>query len=229
MTEHGQHNNIHHGREAVSEHLSGSYSQSHDALVPSDFTAIFSSKSSSQTLTGIWHRLRGDHYLTDIFPTNFTDAEGKYFASKYKDIPEEFYTFTGLPVVTPHNINGWISIMTHFPTTDLQEFCSGSGRLSLGSLYEGLTIAFPVDFRYQWDLRLPQHRKLLDQLDSRVSFYAPRCGPWSSLSNRHPAQTVETMRKEDEPFLQWIAQRSKKQCTIGNATVIPMKTFSILV
>ena len=28
------------------------------------------------------------------------------------------------------------------------------------------------------------------------------------------------MRKDDEPFLQWIAQRSKKQYTIGNATVI---------
>ena len=110
--------------------------------------------------------------------------------------------------------------MTDFSTTDLQEFCSGSGRLSLGSLYAGFIIAFPVDFRYQWDLRLPQHRKLLDQLDSRVSFYAPRCGPWSSLSNWHPAQTEETIRKEDEPFLQWIAQRSKKQYTIGNASVV---------
>ena len=42
----------------------------------------------------IWHRLRGDHYLTDILPFNFTNAEAKHFKHNYHDILEEFYTHT---------------------------------------------------------------------------------------------------------------------------------------
>ena len=42
------------------------------------------------------------------------------------------------------------------------ELCSGSGRLSLTLLLAGLTIGFPVDARYGWNLGNMNHQNMLD-------------------------------------------------------------------
>ena len=45
---------------------------------------------------------------------------------------------------------------------DVQEGCSGSGRLSLYLHRRGCKVGLPVDYRYGWDIALPAHRELLD-------------------------------------------------------------------
>ena len=67
---------------------------------------------------------------------------------RYKAIPEEYYTTTGLHPVTPHNFKDWFA---QAKGRGLQwhawEICSGSGRLSLILLMAGLVVGFPVDYR----------------------------------------------------------------------------------
>ena len=62
-------------------------------------------------------------------------------AKKYKAMPEQFYTQTGLPVVTPENFDAFMAAHKDFNTTwDLQERCSGSGSLSAQAHKEGLCV-----------------------------------------------------------------------------------------
>ena len=85
---------------------------------------------------------------------------------KYKGIPEEFYTATGLPAVTPHSIDDWLRCVCPplDGLVDFQELFSGPGRMSLGALAAGLAVGFPVDFRYGWDLGISTHQELLPNL-----------------------------------------------------------------
>ena len=62
---------------------------------------------------------------------------------------------------------------------DFQEFCNGSGRLSVSTFYGGLLTALPVDYRHSWDMQVAGHRRLLDQLLTRIRFYSPSCAPWT--------------------------------------------------
>ena len=76
-------------------------------------------------------------YTGDTFPEGFDDAR---LRKKYKAIPEEYYTRTGLKPVTPKNFPKWFmqakgkKLRWHF-----WEVFSGSGRLSLTMLIAGLT------------------------------------------------------------------------------------------
>ena len=72
----------------------------------------------------------GSPYTEDCFPDDFSDDEKKFYRSRYKYIPEEFYTQTGLHVATPDNLAQWCNVHQHLHIRwHLQEQCSGSGRL----------------------------------------------------------------------------------------------------
>lgn len=68
---------------------------------------------------------------------------------KYQAMPEEFYTRSGLKLITPKNFPKWFK---HAKGRQLKwhfwELFSGSGRLSLVMLIAGLTVGFPLDRRY---------------------------------------------------------------------------------
>ena len=95
----------------------------------------------------------------------YIDGPEKHRLNKvYRALPEEFYTQSGLPVITPDNMHDFIKHMKengHIFIFDLQELCSGSGRLSLTAFHKGMKVAFPVDLRYKWDTNNEEHQALL--------------------------------------------------------------------
>ena len=82
---------------------------------------------------------------SERFPDQWDSKKTQAMAVKYESMPEEFYTKSGLPIVTPQNFDKFM--LAHAAsdiTWDLQERCSGSGRLSIQAHDAGLCIGFPV-------------------------------------------------------------------------------------
>ena len=72
-----------------------------------------------------------DYYSGDSFPTHWSEERVKLATEKYPAMPEEYYTTTGYPVVTPDNFEKFLEAHRDYHVRwDLQERCSGSGRLS---------------------------------------------------------------------------------------------------
>ena len=119
-------------------------------------------------------------------------------------MPEEFYTLSGLTVITPENGMVWAKAMQK-TSIHFVEFMSGSRRLSLGMLIARLRIFFPFDFRYGWDLKSQPHRKLADEilhmLNHFIEFSAPRCSPWSLNQNNTKPEKLRESRANETPTL----------------------------
>eukprot|EP00959_Pyramimonas_sp_CCMP1952_P244537 5111785-Pyramimonas_sp.AAC.1 len=89
-----------------------------------------------------WMPIKMPRFSTNIWPQHWS-AERKMDADKYYlSMPEEFYTQSSLPVVTPTNALQWLQQV--LPRTevnerhrglDFQGYCSGSSRLSLAALH----------------------------------------------------------------------------------------------
>ena len=113
------------------------------------------------------HNWNGKQYEGDVFPSHFTEEQKKECHKRYKNIPEEFYTKTKRFVVTPENFKEWFAAHKHLKIVfHLQEQMSGSGRVSYVAYATGLSVLFPMDLRYGWDLTLPAHRKMLEQVQN---------------------------------------------------------------
>ena len=87
----------------------------------------------------------------------------------------------------------------------LWSWCAGSSRLTLNmmSLPFKRFVLFPVDLRYGWDIRLPSHQVLLQEVDAlfcpKVTSFEPRCKYWSRCSQ------AATGRQQDHKLLHFIA------------------------
>ena len=77
-----------------------------------------------------WQNIEGNTYVHDIFPESLPDAEIKQLKTKYAKLPEQFYTCSRLPVVTPLNVNQWLSDALQDNFIEFQEVLSGSSMLS---------------------------------------------------------------------------------------------------
>ena len=139
-----------------------------------------------------WKTFPGDGYTKDSFDSKLVEVG--IVKRKLKKIPEEFYSYTGLPVITPTNFTQWSAEVLQGNTVMLHELMSGSGRLSLACCMAGHAVACPIDFRYQWNLKRPEHQQLVDTVKSTVDYGAPSCGPWSCLGGFHSDETVERTR-----------------------------------
>ena len=158
-----------------------------------------------------WSSIARDQtHVLDSFETlGLSIDEVKKMRTKYLEMPEEFYSKTKLPLITPQNFHAWLDTMKD--GLEFQEIFSGSGRLSLSVLNVGLQVGFPVDYRYGWNVRRSKDRKLLDQLVYVVRLYSPRCSPWSSLSNiRRDKAALAEDRRAENPTLKWVADNVKR-------------------
>ena len=144
-------------------------------------------------------------YVKDMIPET---ADQSKLKRRYKAIPEEFYSKSGMTPVTPENFRSWFGKMKgrglrwHF-----WELFSGSGRLSLTLLLAGLMIGFPVDYRYGWDIGDAMHRNMLyeayQEFKPGVLHCSPDCAPWSiSASTKDPDEKLAD-RIHDRPSLQF--------------------------
>eukprot|EP00959_Pyramimonas_sp_CCMP1952_P058747 1226667-Pyramimonas_sp.AAC.1 len=127
-----------------------------------------------------------------MFPSTHSSDELIEANSEFKAIPEMFYTtLKDLPVITPSSFPMFQNILLEvlsdgsfgdqFPIISLWTWCSGSSRLALIMLSAPFNqlVLFPVNLRYGWDLRLPEHQQLLRTADRQFSpmetTYEPRC------------------------------------------------------
>ena len=108
-----------------------------------------------------------------------------------------FYTRARRSVVRPDNVKSWMKKMKSKGRKrfHLWEVCSGSGRLSLLALMSGLTVLFPVDLRYGWDVGYGLHQYLLREVQQELApedmMMEPNCRPWSISFNRCSPEKVE--------------------------------------
>ena len=115
-----------------------------------------------------------------------------------------FHSQTGFPVITPKNVEKFVKHVqeNNFTVFTFQEICSDSSRLTFYSFLDGQCPLFPVDYRYGWNLRNNEHRKLLTWVYSELTVlynFSPTCRPWSRSSNRTPPQDLVTERERETP------------------------------
>ncbi len=152
-------------------------------------------------------------YDGDTLPQGADEAK---LRKRYRAIPEEFYSTTGLCPVTPENFKQWFSkakgkgLRWH-----AWEIFSGSGRLSLILLMAGLMVGFPVDYRYGWDLCDPHHQRMLRQAQEEFQpgfvHFAPDCAPWSVSSTSKDPQTRYSERMHARPSITMVSDMCAEQ------------------
>lgn len=91
----------------------------------------------------------GGKYEKDIFPKDMPETEKRRLKSYYKNVAEQFYTNTGLKVVTPESFRKFMDAHKGCDIVwDLQGLCSGSSILSYEDARKKMLIGFTVDYRY---------------------------------------------------------------------------------
>ena len=99
-----------------------------------------------------WQSFGGKTFDSNIWPDSWDTKRIKTAESYYLSMPEEFYTWSCLPVVTPDLAPQWADhILKHVDEnlqTHFQEYMSGSLRMTLSSTLMSMLAAFPVDHRY---------------------------------------------------------------------------------
>jgi hypothetical protein len=153
-------------------------------------------------------------YPGDHLPADIPRADADRYRQRYKCIPEEYYSATKLPVVTPDNFEEWFAA-TPAEVWDFWEWCSGSGRTSLQAKRQGLREGFPVDARYGWDLHNAAHRAKLARARKKhqpgVILISPDCRVWGNAGNRADPEQREEDRMATRPFLLWLHEQCALQ------------------
>eukprot|EP00435_Cladocopium_sp_Y103_P061866 s1483_g23.t1 len=154
-------------------------------------------------------------YPGDRFPDHLPEGKLKYLSKLYRAIPEEYYSKTRRPPITPRNAKSWAR-QHRGGRFHLWEFCSGSGRLSLLALCAGLLVMFPLGYRYGWDLGCASHRKLIDEIEAMfqpdVEYMSPACRPWSIASTRRDLEQTQRERNDEMPVIEYLKKKAKHQC-----------------
>ena len=161
-------------------------------------------------------------YREDLLPEG---VDEKKLKKRYQAIPEEYYSKSGLRPITPSNFHRWFScarkrgLKWHF-----WEVFSGSGRLSLTLLLAGLSVGFPVDMRYGWNVNDMSHQAMLtmarDEFCPGVMFMAPDCAPWSLSSSAKDPEIRHCERLRDKPALQWVQRSCEEQARHGRGYTV---------
>ena len=147
-----------------------------------------------------------------MWPDNLDNNLRKALDIAYKAFPEEFYTLSKLPVVTPSNSNAFIKHMSSVMNQGkhnkipMFEIMSGSSVFSKLCYSAGIMTLFPVDYRYGWHLSCDDHRSLVDScvvsFNPRVLLFSPRSAPW--YRSKEKVAKILRRKAAELPTLQWI-------------------------
>eukprot|EP00959_Pyramimonas_sp_CCMP1952_P097369 2035413-Pyramimonas_sp.AAC.1 len=78
----------------------------------------------SQNLTSSWMSVPGQTYSQDLSPEDMEEQERQQLEKYYVCMPEEFYYFSGLTVITPDNAEEWCQ---HAWRSASRELSGGAG------------------------------------------------------------------------------------------------------
>ena len=162
-------------------------------------------------------------YEGDFFPDHLPEEHVRYLHKRYAALPELFYTRTRKKVIRPDNVRSWMRSQPKGSRAHLWELCSGTGRLSLLALLSGLTVLFPVDLRYGWDIGYAPHQALLREVHETLCpgclFMAPNCRPFSVSANRMPYEKMMAERAQEKPCIDFLQERARKQHQAGRGYI----------
>ena len=172
---------------------------------------------------------RGGEHISSLLPDDLTADQRRTAMTEMKAIPEYFYRYTGLPIISPANATEFMQNVKSSGSADtVISLFSGSGRLLLTLMNDphhllGLP---PIDLRHGWNIGQRQHQQLIDQLYSRfkpaVTIAEPRCKHWSKSGNRRDPVLTQSLRDEELPTLRYLSKRivaevnQDHQCLLEN-------------
>ena len=174
-----------------------------------DRTAFVSyHRSDAKAFYDRWRQFPVSKFHGDMWPDNFTNSVCATMDKEYLALPEQFYTKSRLPVITPDVVKDFIKHMEMFRHAIIPlmaEVFSGSSGTS-SEVHTNQCIALPpVDYRYGWDMHRDDHRHMLYLL---IRFFRPKhvlcefyCRPWSQSGNRADPVELEERRQAERPML----------------------------
>ena len=163
-------------------------------------------------------------YHGDCYPAEITDDQRHRLDKYYHTAKEEYYSKSGKKPVTPENFHRWKKTKGAKGPTQLWELFSGSARLSYVALLAGLSVAFPVDLRYGWNLGTVSHQEMIleaqEMLDPKVIVMSPSFGTWTSSSSRINSEDKERYAAEEASAAGFVKVLAERQAQRGCAFVI---------
>ena len=165
----------------------------------------------------------GGEHISSLLPDDLTTEQRRTALTEMKAIPEYFYRYTGLPIISPANAIEFMQQVksSGAPATVISLF-SGSGRLLLTLMSDphhllGLP---PIDLRHGWNIGQKQHQQLIDQLYDQfkpsVTIAEPRCKHWSKSGNRRDPVLTQSLREEELPTLRYLSKRIAAEVNTGH-------------
>ena len=178
---------------------------------------------------GVIHDWDNDYYDgIDKFPSNVVSAT----QHKMSIIKGRYYSTRRTPVLRPSNRKKFILMHLRAaqdkgeqpPEFDFIEMWSCSARTSHYAHKLGLKVMGPLDYRYGWDLMLPQHRALAGLLVQtfkvKVILAAPDRRVWSCSATTADPQVTQQARQAQEPMLTWLRKLGHRQVLEGRNVIV---------
>ena len=133
-----------------------------------------------------------------------------------RSIDEVFYSKTRLPIITPDNVQQFISVMkTIGARFHFASLFSGSSRVAHTAINMGLHSLPPIDLRYGWDMGKEEHMRLCQQLlqvfTPDMLFLEPRCKHWSISGNRRDPEATRVLSASESRMLSFAAGLALQQ------------------
>ena len=144
-------------------------------------------------------------YHGDSYPSEVTCGQTERLDKYYKVAKEEYYSKSGKKPVTPENFHRWKTTRGAKGPVHLCELFSGSARLSYVALLAGLSVAFPVDLRYGWNLGTTSHQ----EIDPKVIVMSPSFGTWTSQATNLSSEDKERHAAEEVSASQFVKLQAK--------------------
>ena len=111
---------------------------------------------------GQWKKLGFPTYTEPMLPTHLTKEERAVALAEAYAMPEQFYTRSKLPVITPENCEAFIrNVSVPALGIFIWSWFSGSSKLLSVAMHLPFLacVLFPIDLRLGWDVRLANVQK----------------------------------------------------------------------
>ena len=117
-----------------------------------------------------WRSFDAPCWSHPLIPEDLSVEDTEIARKEAAALPERFYERTALPVITPQNVDAFVSHMSQeLDLTQLNvqlwSWFSGTGRLARTMLEKRQVVLIPIDLRYGWNLQNPQVQQKLKALD----------------------------------------------------------------
>ena len=162
-------------------------------------------------------------YPGDQYPEGLPTEYARRLDHHYKRMKEEYCSKSGKPTISPKNYGRWCRTRASRTPVQLWELFSGSSRLSYLALLAGLTVAFPVDFRYGWNLGCREHQDMIldaqERLRPEVIVMSPSFSTWARPSSQQNI-IQEELKELEAKAMQFVKVLACRQAEKGHGFLL---------